>query len=282
MSATSAFFLAAGGLLLAVLAILLAPFLRRSATRLDIDRNEADLAIFRDELRELERCRAERLLDENDFEQARCELQRRLLEETRQAAATTARSPQTGSGRGAALALLVALPLAAAGGYALLGTPQALNPANTQAGAGDREMDILLQRLVARLQTEPDDLQSWLMLARSYRTLERFAESAEAFGHAEPLLDGQPLLLADYAEVLARANGGRFAGKPDALIAQALKNGPDEPQILFIAGVAASERGDFAAIADYWGRLLRQIDPDSDEARSLGASVEHARRMLDR
>lgn len=274
------FLLAAGVFLLAVLFILLRPLLRPSPCDGAVDRREANLSILRDELRELEHRRDEGLLGESDFAQAREELQRRLLEEARPEAPTVVRA-SSASGRRTACALAVAVPLAVAGGYALLGNPRALDPVYTQAHGSAQETDALLQRLVKRLEADPGDARGWLLLARSYKTLGRFAEAAEAFGHAEPALDGDAALLADYAEALALAHGGSFAGKPGELIVRALAIAPDEPQVLFVAGAAANARGDFSAVVDYWGRLLPRLNPGSDEADALAAAIERASRLLD-
>ena len=280
MNGTTGFFLGAAVLLLAVLAILLRPLLRRQDGKAPaIDRRQANLAILRDELRELERSRDEGALSESDFEQARRELQRRLLEEVGPEA-NALPSTQASAGKRTAIVLFLAIPLAAAGGYALLGNPLALDPVHTQARMSPQEIDGLLQRLVKRLKANPNDSQGWVMLARSYKALGRFAESAEAYGHVAAQLDSEPALLADYAEVLAQANGGKFDGKPNELIARALKLDPSEPQALFIAGAAATDRQDFAAVADYWGRLLLQLEPGSEEARSVEAAVNQAREIV--
>ena len=276
MSGATAFFIAAAALLAVVLLILVRPLLRRrSATTGGINQRDANLAILRGELRELERSRDEGSLSADDFAQARQELQRRLLEEAGIESEVAAPATQA-AGKRTALMLLFALPLAAAGGYALLGTPQALDPASTQARVSPGEIDAMLQKLVDRLKANPDDPQGWLMLARSYKVLGRYAESAEAFGRVGPMLEQEPALLADYAEVLVQ-HSGTFAGKPNELVARALALAPNEPQVLFMAGAAANEREDFAAVADYWGRLLLQVEPGSEDARALEQAVTEAR-----
>jgi len=279
MSGPTGFFLGAAALLLVVLAILLRPLLRQRTSADAADRRQANLDILRDELRELESNRDEGSLSKSDFEQARRELQRRLLEEVQPLENSTPAMPRS-SAKHTAIALLVALPLAAAGGYALLGNPQALDPMHTQARMSPQEIDGLLQRLVDRLKANPDDTKGWIVLARSYKALGRFAESAEAFARVGPALDSEAALLADYADALAQANGGRFDGKPDELLARALKIDPNDPQTLFTAGAAASERQDFAGVADYWGRLLLQVEPDSEDARFLEAAVTKAHESL--
>ena len=63
--------------------------------------------------------------------------------------------------------------------------------------------------------------------------------------------------------------------------AAAGKVDPNEPQALFLAGAAARERKDFAAVVDYWGRLLPQLEAGSEEAKSLGEAVDKARAIAE-
>lgn len=278
MTATTGFIIAAAGLLLAVLIMLLPPLLRHPNTSAQtLSRREANLGIFRDQLSELERERDEGSLGEADFIQAREELQRRLLEEVSDESAL----PVQHKGKKTALALLVTLPLAAGIGYALLGTPEALNPAaHTSARMDTQQIDDLLNKLAERLKANPDDSKGWIMLARSYKALGRYNEAAEAYTHGGNLLEENPALLADYAEVLLQLNGGNFEGKPSKLISQALKLNPDEPQALFLAGAAAIERKQIASGIEYWKRLLRQLNPNSEEARALTTAIDKANENL--
>ena len=104
MNGMTAFLVAAGALLIIVIAILLRPLLRASnAAALSVDRRRANLSILREELRELERNRDDGALSEDDFEQARRELQRRLLEETTATEKSTPPKSASG-GRSAAIA----------------------------------------------------------------------------------------------------------------------------------------------------------------------------------
>ncbi|MFT3848740.1 MAG: c-type cytochrome biogenesis protein CcmI [Propionivibrio sp.] len=278
MTTLSGFVLIAALLLVVVLAIVVRPLWRsvREEAPTPGDRRAANLAIYRDQLAELERDRDEGSLAESDFVTARGELQRRLLDEAQPDVGVLRKN----GGRKAAYLLLLALPLLSAGGYLMLGRPQALDPANTQPHVSAQQLDSMLVKLEDRLKANPDDTKGWVMLARSYKVLGRFADAAEAYGHGGPLLENDPVLLADYAEVLAQLTG-KFDGKPTDLLAQALKIDPNEPQALFLAGSAASERKDFAAVVDYWGRLLPQLAAGSEEAKSLGEAVDKARAIAE-
>ncbi len=278
MTPFSGFVLVAVLLLVVVLAIVVRP-LWRTATSVSptaADRRAANLAIYRDQLAELERDRDEGSLAETDFVAARSELQRRLLDDAHDDAIVV----RQGGGRKAAFLLLAALPLLSIAGYLVLGRPQALDPANTQPRMSAQQIDSMLVQLEEKLKANPDDLKGWVMLARSYKVLGRFADAAQAYSHGGALLEGDPVLLADYAEVLSQVNG-KFDGKPTELLAAALKIDPNEPQALFLSGAAASERKDFAAVADYWGRLLPQLEAGSEEAKSLGEAVDKARAIAE-
>lgn len=264
-------------LLVVATAALLLPALLRKPRSVDAgERREANLAIFRDQLVELERERAEGSLGEADFEQARSELQRRLLEEVQPDAPT---APVRPAGRRTAIVLVIALPLLAAAGYLVLGNPRGLDPMQTQATISPQQIEGMLGKLVERLKQNPDDAQGWVMLARSYKVLGRFPEAAEAYSHAGALLDADAALLADYAEVLSQTQGGNLRGKPAELIARALQIAPDEPQALLLAGAEASDRQDFAGAAKYWERLLAQLEPGSEEAQTLEAAIAKAREI---
>ena len=278
MTPTVVFLLAAAVLLAVVLILILPPLLRgaRETAPEAGGRSAANLAIYRDQLAELERDRTAGTLADAEYEQAREELRRRLLEERvagEAAAPGVRRSPRS------ALILLFALPLFAATGYAWLGQPQALDPIHTQARLDPQEIEAMLGKLKARLDAQPDDLKGWVMLARSYKTLGRYVEAAEAYGRGGALVDNDATLLLDYADVLVQLNDGRFAGRPEQLIAQALKLDPDEPQALFLAGAAAGEREDYAAVVRYWERLLPQLVVESDEAKAIEGALTRAREL---
>lgn len=278
MNSVTGFILAATLLVLVVLAILLLPLWRPPKTASSVGRREANLDILRDQMRELEHDRSEGILSDADLKQAKGELQRRLLDEVQPETTSIA----VGGGRLTALALLIFIPLAAAAGYLILGKPQALDPMQTQARIGPQQLEAMLGKLVEKLKKNPEDTKGWVMLARSYKVLGRFAESAEAYGHGSALVDKDPSLLADYAEVLAQAHGGSFTGQPGELLSRALKIDPNEPQALFLSGAAAAERKDFSAVAQHWERLLLQLQPGSEEAQHLEAAVAKAREIVAR
>ena len=239
------------------------------------DRKQANLAIFRDQLTELERERSEGSLAESDFEQAKRELQRRLLEEVEPDAG--AMTPGThGPSRKLAVAILVLMPVLAVLGYGMLGNPNALDPTRIAAPPQmtQEQINDMVAKLAARMEANPDNMQGWLMLARSYKTMGRYAEAAEAYGKAEKVINDDPELLASYAETIAMATGNGLTGKPSQLVERALKIDPQHPHSLFLAGAAAMEAGDNKKGIAYWEALLPQVEPGSEIDQMLRSGID--------
>lgn len=241
------------------------------------NRKVANLAIFRDQLAELERENNAGTLAESEFESARLELQRRLLEEVEPEDAAALATPAiAGSSRKTAVALLLLMPILALIGYALLGNTKALDPTQTAAPPQmtAEQIDGMVAKLAERMQANPDDMKGWLMLARSYKTMGRYEEAAQAYGKAEKLVNEDPDLLASYAETLAMANGKGLQGKPRELALRALKLDAKHPHSLFLAGAAALEAGDNKQGIAYWETLLPDVEPGSEIDQMLRSGIE--------
>lgn len=257
----------------ATLLLLLRPFLWRDDRAATASHRQLNAAIYRDQFAELERDRSEGVLGEEDYQQARTELQRRVLEDGREDdPAAVLRAPKK-----TMLALGLLLPLAAVAIYALLGNPGGVNPPVPQHRFTPQEIERMVAGLAAKLEKEPDNLKGWAMLARSYKAMGRLAEAEKAFGRAGKFVEEDAQLLADYADVAAANAGGNFEGRPSELIAKALKLDPDNLQALWLSGSAAFARRQYAqAIAD-WTRLKNQLPPESDDARMLAENIAQAR-----
>ena len=265
-------------LIVVVAAFILPPlWLGLRAPKPQAERKEANLAIFRDQLRELETEKNEGMLAEADFEQARRELQRRLLEEIEPDGTVTQATPASHApSRKTAIAILLLLPVLALLGYGLLGRPQALDPTQTAARPkmSQEQINAMVAKLAERMQANPDDMQGWLMLARSYKTMGRYEDAAAAYGKAEKVINDDPELLASYAETLAMASGTGLKGKPAQLVARALKLDPKQPHALFLAGAAAMEAGDKKQGIAYWEALLPQVEPGSEIDQLLRNGID--------
>ena len=264
-------------LIIVVVAVMVLPplWLGLRAPKAKTNRKEMNLDIFRDQVADLEREKAEGNLSDANFEQAKAEVQRRLLEEVEpeSAAETTSHGPS----RKIAVFLLLLMPIFAVTGYALLGNPRALDPTQTSAPPKMTQEQIngMVAKLAEKMAANPDDLKGWLMLARSYKTMGRFEEAANAYGKAEKLVNEDPDLLASYAETIAMASNGKgLKGKPMQLVERALKLDPKHPHSLFLAGAAAMEAGENKKGIAYWEALLLQVEPGSEIDQMLRSGID--------
>ena len=275
-------FLLISGLLIAgVLIHILRPLLRSRATA-GISHDDSNVALYRDQLRELESdLRAGTIASEN-YDKSRQEIEKRLLDDL------GGNAQKKGIQRPSILtAILVglAVPFCALGVYLAVGTPAAVVPgAIQQAGAGSHDLNAqqiadMAQRLAARLKENPDNAEGWLMLGRTYGAIGRFSDAAAAFSEAVKRDSNNAQLLADYADALGMAQGRSLSGEPEKLVARALKVDPKNVKALALAGTAAFDRKDYAAAAKHWEHLLEVSPPDSELAQSIRGSIDEARAL---
>lgn len=265
------FWLIAAGLGLAVLAWVLRPLFSRPHAAA-LSRSSANLAVYRDQLRELDADLAAGTLARDDYQRARAELEARLLKDVAQPEAQPARP----AGRLAAWIVGATLPVLALALYLLVGNPEAIDrEAELQASAA--QVESMIARLAARLRENPDDVAGWKLLGRSYGVMGRYDEAADAYAKAAVRAPRDAALLADFAEALAMARGRSLRGEPEKLALRALELDPGNLKALALAGAAAFERDDFAGAAAHWERMLAHVPPGSDEARGIRENVAEAR-----
>jgi cytochrome c-type biogenesis protein CcmH len=115
----------------------------------------------------------------------------------------------------------------------------------------------MLVSLEERLLTEQDDLDGWMMLARSSFNLGNYSKAAEAYEHVLKLTDGgDSLTQADFGEVLFIADESTITGRAGTLFESALQLDPDNTKALFYGGMTASRRGDKDLAIKRWELFL--------------------------
>jgi cytochrome c-type biogenesis protein CcmH len=164
--------------------------------------------------------------------------------------------------------------------YVVLGNPEAVfmprvDPSAT-AEQGQHDAAPMIAALEARLKEKPGDAEGWYMLARSYASIGKYAESAQVFEKVAALLPDDSRVLADYADVLAMTQGQSLQGRPLELINKALKLNPNDEKALNLAASAAYQNRDFARAATYWRQLLKLIPPDAEIVKDIAAIAAKA------
>lgn len=263
------------------LAWMVLPLLRGGA-RAKVDRTAVNLGILKDQLAELEAEHARGAIADEQYAATKADLQQRVLDETQAepAAAEAPRVTQVGKLTAAAVVLIV--PIASAMMYVRFGDLSAFNPLARQGAEAAHQfspddLEKMTRRLAERLTREPDNANGWLTLARTYYSMNRFAEAAAAFEKLVELVPDDASLLADYADSLAMAQGRKIAGKPLELINRALKIDPLQWKALAMAGTEAFDRKDYKSAVELWEKLQASLPPEAPMKQQLTGSINEAR-----
>lgn len=121
---TIIFWMIASSMTLLTLGLLLWPLVKRTAAV--TGEQEKTLSIFRQQFAELGQDRVNGVLTDELYEQARRELERRLLEETGSTETTPTRAARQVSSRPVAIALAIIVPVVSGLLYWVLGNPLAM------------------------------------------------------------------------------------------------------------------------------------------------------------
>ncbi len=251
--------------------------LMKSRTAEVSNRENLNISIHRDHLKDLERELEEGLIEKADFDKAVEELEIELLSDMQGEEEQT--SSQTGRPVIAAVLLSVTVPVISVFIYLALGEPQLIEGVPQQQvveGATTDEMHSIVQmveRLEARLQEQPNDGEGWNMLARSYLVLKRFPEATAAYKKSRELIGDNPQLLSDLAEAMIISNNNAFTEESVDLLNQSLKADPNNKKALWMAGYFALEQSQIETVLQLWRRLLGQFPAGSTEAIALSKHI---------
>jgi len=281
------FWLICAAFILLALAFVLPPALDRSDDKENDDQDErkrANIAVYRDQLSELESDFKNGIVSQEQYAQDREEIERRLLEDT--AGSRRKEKAVPVNAKGSIYVLGLTLPVVAIVFYLVVGTPKSITGEaiptrpTTSAATGERTQEQIaanVDALAQRLKENPSDAAGWTMLARSYDNMERFGESAGAYAKATELNPKDADLWAEYAFVSAMASGRSLEGKPEELIAQALRVDPENAKALQLAGSAAFQAKDYKKAVSYWERVLKRVPPESEVGQLMNERLNEAR-----
>lgn len=184
---------------------------------------------------------------------------------------TAATGGQRSAGRWLVLLMLVVIPVGGALVYLKVGNPAALDPARVKGGP---DPEVMVARLAAKLEANPDDAQGWQLLARAYLVMNRPADAVKAYNRILPVIKKNPDLMGDYVEVLA--GSGDMVGAR-TWVNKALQLDAKNPKILFLAGGLAFEQGNFPEAIRYWEKSFKLVAPNSKEAQFIQENIAEAK-----
>lgn len=227
----------------------------------------SDVAVYRDQLEEIERDRAAGLIEDKEAAGAKVEVSRRLLaaadaqgEPADDAAAATWRR------RAVAVAALVALPLGAAALYLALGSPslpdQPLAP-RLAASRANQSLESLIAQVETHLERQPDDGRGWEVIAPVYLRLGRYDDAVKARRHALRLNGDSAEREAALGEALVFAANGVVTAEAKATFEKAVALDATHVQARYFLGLAAEQDGNRAQAAATWRALIEGAPADA-------------------
>jgi len=252
----------------AVLAVVLSPLLTEA--RPARIRARPDLAIYRGRLAEIERDSARGLVEPGDADAARLEIERRIL------ASDFAGDSSEPSPPRRRLATMLALG-AAAGAFGLYfltglpGLPDLPFAGRVPAGAQHESAQSTIDGLTARLQANPGDADSWVMLGRAYAAMGDDAKAADAYERARDLRPGDESIALAEAEALLsdRLPDEALSDRVLALLKSIQLADPGQPLMLWYLGYDAAQHGRYDEARQDWNNLLQEMPADAAERKTI-------------
>ena len=258
----------------AAIAAVLFPFVRRQAEEFSGN----DIAVYRDQLGELDRDRAAGLIGKSEAEAARVEISRRLLAAADAAESATAASDPASAARFRRFIIAAALLLLPAGAGALylqLGSPDfAAMPAG---GAVQPEQQTQIETLVARievhLQSNPKDGRGWEVLAPVYMQLGRYSDSVSAWRNTLALLGESADREANLGEALMAEANGVVTVEAKAAFVRAVTLDNTIVSARYYLGRAAEQDGKREEAAKIWRDLVAEAPAGAHWANDVRAAL---------
>lgn len=227
----------------------------------------SEVAVYKDQLAEVDRDLAAGLIPAPDAEAARVEISRRLLAA---AASEPAVAPKSNLKwrRAAAVLALAGLPLVAIGVYLPLGSPRLPDfpLAQRERGSGTgtaQSLENLVAQVQQHLETNPTDGRGWNVLAPVLERLGRFDEAARAYRNSLTYNGESAERRSDLGEAISAAAGGVVTAEAKTEFERAHALNADDPKANYFLGLAAEQDGRKDDAATIWRALLAKAPADA-------------------
>ncbi len=246
-------------------------------------RDTKNITIARERLAEIEADLERGIISDDKYDTLREEIERNLVDDL---AGEAIVSEASRGGQWVAVVIAFMLPVLTAGIYLFVGTPAAVNlPSNviaptTQDTPGAEDIPGMIASLAARLEQSPDDAEGWALLGRSYMTTGQYELAVTAYDRLLSLTGDHPLILLMVADALTMSAEGPVPDRARELIKRALAIDPDNPQGLWMGGVAAIQGGNPQQAIGYWQRLEPMLSDKPEQQAEVRSLIENANNLL--
>ena len=279
------FLLSASSLLLISIIVIIRTLMNKNNEKINSNQNSID--IYNQKLKEINFDIENHLITKSEANNAIEELEYSLIKDNKNTDILDSKLyfSNLKSKKTISIILLLIIPVFVISVYSFIGTPNSieklvlvLDLKNTKSDSEKLvSVEQMLKRVERRLLDDPNNSDDWLMLANSYVVLKRYPEAIRALENLYRLKGDDPSLLFRYADVLAMANSGIFAGKPSELIKKALQLDPQNTMGLWLAGLVAYEEGEVKKAINYWENVLPKLEIGSEEEKNIRKYIEFAK-----
>ena len=280
------FWLIAALMTVAALALVLLPLVRshRRAPR----RMEFDLAIYRDQLHELESDQARGLIGTEQSDAARLEIQRRMLAVSKKDSAPAEAAAAGGGARPWLLmaAIGAAIPALALVLYLVWGSPGMPGvpfSGVAQDGSGvaggnmaGQNVEASIADLAKRLEQNPNNMEDWVLLGRSLIAIERYSDAVQALRAAAKLSRDNADILSSMAEAMVFAAEGIVTPEAESAFESVLQLRGDDAAAQYYLGMALAQKGRPGEALDMWRKLAAQTPPNAPWRQDLVTLMRRA------
>lgn len=244
-------------------------------------RAEGELAVYRDQLSEIEGDVARGVISKDQAAVDEIEISRRMLAVSGPDKGMVDKGLTPNSRTAAVGILAVIAVLAPFTVYSQMGAPELEGQPYAKAAAASPEhassdMTSAIDRLVARLDKNPDDFEGWVLLARSYEFSKDLGNAAEAYGRAFELRSEDANIAGSYAEAMTSAQGGIVSPKAKLIFEQLRQENPDDPRNYYYVGIAEAQAGQGQAAIDIWLALLAASPSDAPWVPGVRQQIDQA------
>ena len=262
----------------------LIPSFLRSPKGLSLNRDSINVEIAREREAELKHDLKQGLISDAEYDASRRDLEQGLtfdLSPHPEGSESQLPAPFTAS------IVCALIPILAVGIYLMIGSPEAVNvdslPLNDTTPSSEMQPDVdtMLAQMKEQLKDRPDDVRGWTLLANALMGTARYAEAVEAYRVLISLQPDNPEILIRLADAIAMTQNGVLAGEAEQLITKALTLSPDQPQGLWLFGIAAEQRGKFDEALMIFNRLLGMVANEPEVRIEVEAVIARIRQAQD-
>ncbi len=272
-------------MLLLAIGLLVFPLLKVRA-KVAIAYKESNLRINEEKIMELDLDLEEGRIDQGFYNAAREELDRELLIDIPEESKSSAALHYTAAAeRHPAMAILIALfvPMLVLLLYLDLGMHAASDEAqlaHQPPSQQEPSIEEMIVQLEQRIEAQGGSAEEWAMLGRAHKYKGDNEQAAKAFAVALENDSDNVQLMLESAEVLALSNNRAFNGESRTLVMKAYELDPENPNVLWFAGVAEFQAGEFRNAIAHLTKLLPMAGGEEDVMKSIIGIVAKSRQGL--